>query len=82
MPQQALNPLIRKLETITSLSEDEKEQSSPCQLGWRTCGPMLTSFEREIDPHNAVCSSKASRVTRTRSASNGIRPAATDHHRD
>jgi hypothetical protein len=25
MPHQALNPLIRRLETITSLSEDEKK---------------------------------------------------------
>ena len=51
---QALDRLIRRLETITSLSEDDKNAI----LALPANGLMLTSSAREIDPRNVVFSSK------------------------
>jgi hypothetical protein len=60
MPHHALNYSSVDSKALPRFPKTRRRQSSICQRSWWTCGPMLTSFARGIDPHNAVCSWKAS----------------------
>jgi CRP-like cAMP-binding protein len=72
MPHHGLNWLVRRLETSPRFPKTRNKQSSICQPGWRTCGPMLISCVREIDRHKAVCSVEGF-LTRYKSVSDGKR---------